>query len=62
MLRDPADHSHYAVPFHDLAVSAHLSHTGSDFHGYFSLFVILPLSRSYGDNSIVTVSPGTIRI
>ena len=29
---------------------------------YFFLYVILPLERSYGDNSTVTLSPGRIRM
>ena len=59
-----AQDTYGSLASNDLAFNANLLYRGSDFHRfvlrYFLRYVILPRVRSYGDNSTVTLSPGSI--
>ena len=67
MLRVLANYHDFSVSLDDLALFADRFYGRSYLHlsasfAYLSRHVILPLDRSYGDNSTFTLSPGRILI
>ena len=66
------DNHDFSLALNNLALLANFLYRRSDFHlnalleklalAYFDRHVILPLVRSYGETSTVTLSPGRIRI
>src|SRR3989338_8763607 len=55
-----ANHPHRAFSFHDLTTFTNFSYRRFNFH--FTLKVILPRLKSYGESSNFTLSPGSILI
>ena len=66
------DNHDFSLALNNLALLANFLYRRSDFHlnallkklalAYFDRHVILPLVRSYGETSTVTLSPGRIRM
>ena len=72
VLRILTDNHDFSLALNNLALLANFLYRRSDFHlnallenlalAYFDRHVILPLVRSYGETSTVTLSPGRIRM